>query len=46
MVGQGVVRANDTELQALVFLNQYVIRGEGEDAETTRTRRTARCSRW
>ena len=27
---QGVVRANDTELQALVFLDHYVIRDEGQ----------------
>ncbi len=37
VVGQGVVRANDTELQALVFLNQYVIRAKGEDAKTSYT---------
>jgi Mce-associated membrane protein len=37
VVGQGVVRANDTELQALVFLNQYVIRAKGDDAKTTYT---------
>jgi len=37
VVGQGVVRANDTELQALVFLNQYVIRAQGKDAKTTYT---------
>lgn len=27
VVGQGVVRANDTEVQALIFLNEYVTRG-------------------
>ncbi len=37
VVGQGVVRANDTELQALVFLNQYVIRDTGKDPKTTYT---------
>lgn len=37
VVGQGVVRANDTELQALIFLNQYVQRGEGEDTRTVIT---------
>ena len=36
-VGQGVVRANDTELQALVFLNHYVIREQGQDKGTTYT---------
>lgn len=35
VVAQGVVRANDSELQALIFLNQYTIRGDGPDAETT-----------
>lgn len=35
VVAQGVVRANDAELQALIFLNQYTIRGEGPDARTT-----------
>jgi Mce-associated membrane protein len=37
VVGQGVVRANDTELQALLFIDSYVIRGRGEGAKTTRT---------
>ncbi|MET0524480.1 MAG: hypothetical protein ABWZ91_06755 [Nocardioides sp.] len=37
VVGQGVVRANDTELQALLFIDSYVIRGQGEGAKTTRT---------
>jgi Mce-associated membrane protein len=37
VVGQGVVRANDAELQALLFIDSYVIRGRGEDAKTTRT---------
>jgi Mce-associated membrane protein len=37
VVGQGVVRANDTELQALLFIDSYVIRGRGDDARTTRT---------
>ena len=37
VVAQSVVRANDTELEALVFLNQYVFRGEGEDAKSTYT---------
>lgn len=37
VVGQGVVRANDTELQALVFLNHYVIHEKGEDPGTTYT---------
>jgi Mce-associated membrane protein len=37
VVAQSVVRANDTELQALIFLNQYTIRGEGQDAKTTYT---------
>lgn len=37
VVAQGVVRANDTELQALVFLNQYVVRGEGENPGTNYT---------
>ncbi len=35
VVGQGVVRANQTELQALVFLNQYTEKGAQQDAETT-----------
>ena len=37
VVAQSVVRANDTELEALVFLNQYVFRGEGDDAKSTYT---------
>ncbi len=37
VVAQGVVRASATELEALVFINQYVTRGEGEDASTTYT---------
>jgi Mce-associated membrane protein len=37
VVAQSVVRANDTELEALVFLNQYVFRGKGEGAESTYT---------
>lgn len=37
VVGQGVVRANDTELQALLFIDSYVIRGGGDDPKTTRT---------
>ncbi len=37
VVGQGAVRASDTELQALVFLNQYIIREQGEDPGPTYT---------
>ena len=37
VVGQGAVRANDTQLQALVFLNHYVIHEKGKDAGTTYT---------
>jgi Mce-associated membrane protein len=37
VVAQSVVRANLTELEALVFLNQYVFRGEGDAAESTYT---------
>ena len=37
VVAQSVVRANDTDLEALVFLNQYVFRGEGEGAKSTYT---------
>ena len=37
VVAQSVVRANDAELEALVFLNQYVFRGEGDDAKSTYT---------
>ncbi len=37
VTAQGVVRANDTELQALVFIDQYVIRNQGKDPKTSRT---------
>ncbi len=37
VVAQSVRRANDTELEALLVLNQYTIKGEGEDATTTYT---------
>jgi Mce-associated membrane protein len=37
VVAQSVVRANADELEALIFLNQYIIRGEGKDAKTTYT---------
>lgn len=37
VVAQSVVRANETELEALIFLNQYVFRGEGEGAKSTYT---------
>ncbi len=37
VVAQSVVRANDAELEALIFLNQYVFRGEGKDAKSTYT---------
>lgn len=37
VTAQGVVRANDTQLQALVFLDQYVIRNVGKDPKTSRT---------
>ena len=37
VVGQGVVRANDAELQALIFLNQYVTRASGKNPKTTYT---------
>jgi len=37
VIGQGVVRANDTELQALLFIDQYVIRNTGKDPKTTGT---------
>ena len=37
VVAQSVRRANDTELEALLFLNQYTIKGQGEDARTTYT---------
>jgi len=37
VIGQGVVRANDTELQALLFIDQYVVKGTGEEARTSRT---------
>lgn len=39
VVAQSVARANDTELQALLFLNQYTVKdeAEGEDGTTTYT---------
>ncbi|UMG92313.1 hypothetical protein [Nocardioides sp. TF02-7] len=37
VVAQGVVRANDSELEALIFLNQYIFRGNGKDAKTVIT---------
>lgn len=37
VIAQSVVRANADELQALIFLNQYIVRGEGKDAKTTYT---------
>jgi Mce-associated membrane protein len=37
VVGQGVVRANDTELQALLFIDQYVITSTGKEPKTSRT---------
>jgi len=37
VVAQSVVRANDAELEALVFLNQYIFRGVGKDATNTYT---------
>lgn len=37
VVAQSVAHANDTELEALLFLNQYTIKGEGEDAKTSYT---------
>lgn len=37
VVGQGVVRANTSELQVLLFLDQYVNRGRGADARTAYT---------
>lgn len=37
VVGQGVVRANDTELQALLFLDQYVVTNTGKEPKTSRT---------
>jgi Mce-associated membrane protein len=37
VVAQSVVRANDAELEALIFLNQYIFRGEGKDATNTYT---------
>lgn len=37
VVGQGVVRASDTELQALLFVNQYVFRGGGDNPKTSAT---------
>jgi len=37
VVAQSVVRANEAELEALIFLNQYVFRGRGEEATTAVT---------
>jgi len=37
VVAQGVVRANDAELEALIFLNQYILRGKGKDESTVIT---------
>lgn len=37
VVAQSVVRATDTELEALVFLNMFTIKGVGDDASTTYT---------
>lgn len=37
VIAQSVVRANDAELEALVFLNQFTVRGEGDKARTTYT---------
>lgn len=37
VVAQGVVRANDTELQALLFIDQYVITSTGKEPKTSRT---------
>ncbi|MDZ5620483.1 hypothetical protein [Nocardioides bizhenqiangii] len=37
VVAQSVVRANDAELEALLFLNQYTITGADEDPKTTYT---------
>lgn len=37
VVAQSVVRANEAELEALIFLNQYVFRGEGDNAKSTYT---------
>jgi len=37
VVAQSVVRATDTELEALVFLNMFTIKGVGADASTTYT---------
>ena len=37
VVGQGVVRASDTELQALLFIDQYVITSTGKEPKTSRT---------
>jgi Mce-associated membrane protein len=37
VVGQGVVRASDTELQALLFVNQFVFRGGGKDTKASAT---------
>ena len=37
VVAQSVVRANETELEALLFLNQYVFRGKGDNGNSTYT---------
>ncbi|MEQ6900728.1 hypothetical protein [Nocardioides sp. YIM 152588] len=37
VVAQGVVRANDTQVEALVFLNQYATKGKKGDERTTYT---------
>jgi Mce-associated membrane protein len=37
VVAQSVVRANDSELEALLFLNQYVFRGKGDHGDSTYT---------
>ncbi|HJQ04874.1 MAG TPA: hypothetical protein VJ872_05495 [Nocardioides sp.] len=37
VVAQGVVRANDTQLQALLFLDQYVTKGTGKQRRLTYT---------
>ncbi len=37
VVAQSVSRANEAELEALLFLNQYTIKGEGEESTTTYT---------
>ncbi|TYL49615.1 hypothetical protein FXB39_13045 [Nocardioides sp. BGMRC 2183] len=35
VVGQGVVRASPSEMEVLVFLNQYVTKGEKKERKTT-----------